>query len=398
MAKINFKQPKYIFPAIIFIPLVSLIYFVSSMFGATDEGENKLATDQINPELPDARAPESGDKLFEASRRFDDDESYTAVGGIDKEQTETEIIEQGYSEDELNRLDAEAAERIRQQKQLEDMQKRLADSRRHINTSGRSSSGGYGRGDYDYDSEDEYERQMQDIQNRSARRQKMLTKALGIPDPEEEAARERRRQDSIAHVREIERERNRPNLVLKSQDANVNRFNTVSGSEELAENHLIKAMIDQTTKASEGTRIRFKLLDNVTIKDITLPKGSYLYGTVTGFGQQRVKANITSILIGNRFVKVNLAVFDIDGMEGFYVPSSAFRDLMKDATASTIQQNISIDNGSSSSGFNAESLALQALQNIYNSTTKAISSNVRKNKAKIKYNTVVYLINSEDAR
>ena len=41
---------------------------------------------------------------------------------------------------------------------------------------------------------------------------------------------------------------------------------------------------------------------------------------------------------------------------------------------------------------------LQSLQNMYNSATSAISSNIRKNKAKIKYNTIVYLINSEDAR
>ena len=54
-------------------------------------------------------------------------------------------------------------------------------------------------------------------------------------------------------------------------------------------------MIDKTTKAHEGTRLRFKLLDDVTIHDVRLAKGTYLYGTVTGFGQQRVRAAITSI-------------------------------------------------------------------------------------------------------
>ena len=76
-------------------------------------------------------------------------------------------------------------------------------------------------------------------------------------------------------------------------------------------------MIDQTTKAREGTRLRFKLLDDVTVGGINLKKGTYLYGTVTGFGQQRVRAAITSILIGDKFVKVNLSVFDNDGMEAF---------------------------------------------------------------------------------
>jgi conjugative transposon TraM protein len=153
-------------------------------------------------------------------------------------------------------------------------------------------------------------------------------------------------------------------------------------------------MIDKTTKAHEGTRLRFKLLDDVSIKDLKLRKGTYLYGTVTGFGQQRVKAMITSILIGNKFIKVNLSVFDNDGMEGFYVPESAFRDMMKDAGAQAMQQNISFE-GDYNSGISGEAIALQALQNMYQSASSAVSANIRKNKARIKYNTIVYLVNTD---
>ena len=81
----------------------------------------------------------------------------------------------------------------------------------------------------------------------------------------------------------------------------------------------------------------------MTVSGTRLKKGTYLYGTVTGFGQQRVRASITSILIGDRFIKVKLSVFDNDGMEGFYVPESAFRDFMKDAGSNTVQQNISFE-------------------------------------------------------
>ena len=162
---------------------------------------------------------------------------------------------------------------------------------------------------------------------------------------------------------------------------------------------LIRAMIVQTTKAKEGTRLRFKLLDDVTVSGTKLRKGTYLYGTVSGFGQQRVRATITSILAGDKFIKVKLSVFDNAGMERFYVPESAFRDIVKAAGSSTVQQNISFESENGyGSGISGEAIALQALQNMYNSATSAISSNIRKNKAKIKYNTIVYLINSEDAR
>ncbi|MBD5148886.1 MAG: conjugative transposon protein TraM, partial [Oscillibacter sp.] len=57
--KINFKQPKYIFPVVIFIPLCALVYFVMQTFGGGGEEENKVATDRINMELPEAQAEEA---------------------------------------------------------------------------------------------------------------------------------------------------------------------------------------------------------------------------------------------------------------------------------------------------------------------------------------------------
>jgi conjugative transposon TraM protein len=127
---------------------------------------------------------------------------------------------------------------------------------------------------------------------------------------------------------------------------------------------------------------------------VKLKKGTYLYGTVTGFGQQRVMADITSILVKDKFLKIHLSVYDLDGMQGFYVPESAFRDMMKNAGSAAMQSNISFDTGGGS-GISAEALALQALQNAYQSTSSAISQAIKKNKAKIKYNTIVYLINEQ---
>ena len=182
-------------------------------------------------------------------------------------------------------------------------------------------------------------------------------------------------------------------VVEKVKEDNSERFNTVATSETV-DAPLIRAMIDRTTKAREGTRLRFKLLDDVTVKGIRLKKGSYLYGVVSGFGQQRVKANITSILVGGKFIKVNLSVYDNDGMEGFYVPESTFREMVKDAGSAVTGQQLQFDTGSSS-GISPEIIALQALQNMYQSASSAVSNNIRKNKARIKYNTIVYLVNTQ---
>lgn len=399
--KINFKQPKYIFPAVIFVPLCALVYFVMQTFGGGDDGRKSVTTDRINTELPEANAEEAGDKMYEMSRRFGDKDAFTAVAGLGEERGDsTDELGHGYSEEELDRLDAAEAERLRQQKELEELERSLAESRKHINRAaygnesdtGNSSSGGYS-------SQEEYARDLEAIQRRSYERQKAIESGLGIGNEDAEEAARKQRAEAKAKERAEEKERNRPNIVRKAATANADKFHSVETPAEQADATLIRAMIDQTTKAQEGTRLRFKLLDDVTVKGTRLRKGTYLYGTVSGFGSQRVRANITSILVGNTFIKVNLSVFDNDGMEGFYVPESSFREFVKNTGASAVQQNINIESEDGyGTGISGEAIALQALQNMYNSASSAISTNLRKNKARIKYNTVVYLINSDEAR
>ena len=405
MIKVNFKQPKYIFPAVIFIPLCALVYFVMLTFGGGGEPEQAVATDRINTELPEAHAEEAGDKMYEMSRRFGDEDAFTAVEGIGEEKEEKEEPGHGYSEEELDELDAAEAERIRQQQEMggtgnarwrspggTSIHTPMATM--HLRTVRLMEAVAWAT----------LRRTTSPVtlrksQHRSYERQKAIERGLGFGDPEAEEAAKRQRADSLARIRKEEAERNRPNLVIKSADTNANKFHTVAAPDNAAEARLIRAMIDQTTKAKEGTRLRFKLLDDVTVSGTKLRKGTYLYGTVTGFSSQRVKATITSILAGDKFIKVKLSVFDNDGMEGFYVPESSFRDFVKDAGSNVVQQDINIESdGGYGSGISGEAVALQALQNMYNSATSALSSNIRKNKAKIKYNTIVYLINSDDAR
>ena len=410
--KINFKQPKYIFPLVVFIPLCALVYFVMQTFGGSEDAQQTVAIDRINTELPQANAEEAGDTMYEMSRRFGDEDAFTAIGAIGEEQKENEELEHGYSEDELNKLDAAEAERLRQQREMEELERSLAESRRHINSfaygdnapgsTGNSRSGqrGISSGTTEgYTSQDELAKDLEEIQRRSYERQKAIESGLGIGRFDRDELAQKQRADSIAKVRQAEKERNRPKLGIKSGDTNAEKFHTVTFPDDVAEAKLIRVMIDQTTKAKEGTRLRFKLLDDITVSNTKLKKGTYLYGTVTGFGQQRVKATITSILVGDKFINVKLSVFDNDGMEGFYVPESSFREFVKDASSSAVQQNINFQSEDGyGSGISGEALALQALQNVYNSASSAISSNIRKNKAKIKYNTIVYLINSEEAR
>ena len=400
LKRLNLRQPKYIFPLVIFLPLLGLIYFGMETFKGNGKTTGNVVTDSINMSIPDARGEGMDNKMTAMNKHFAEDGAFTAVDGIGDEYEQKDTTGSGYNDEERQRIDAVNAERLRQMKAEEDLRERQRANMNRINGYGRGyGNGGYGSsGRSQQEDLNAYARELDRIQNRSMERQRQYQAEQDRRDKEEEAEEKRQRQEMIdaltGNTKKKGKKEEKAEIVEKVKEDNSEKFNTVASTENVDE-PLIKAMIDRTTKAHEGTRLRFKLLDDVTVKGIRLKKGSYLYGIVTGFGQQRVKASITSILVGNKFIKVDLSVFDNDGMEGFYVPESTFREMVKDAGSNVAAQSVQFDvNGTGS--LSPEIIALQALQNMYQSASSAVSKNIRKNKAKIKYNTIVYLINTQN--
>ena len=182
--------------------------------------------------------------------------------------------------------------------------------------------------------------------------------------------------------------------VVKTQKETSDYFNTITTNEP--EHKLIKAIIDEDVKAVDGSRVRLRLLDDIDIGERTIAKGTYLYCIMSGFSQQRVKGTVKSVLVNDELVKINLSIYDTDGMEGLYVPRSSFRETSQDVASGAMSQSMSLNDGSSTS--NMGRWGMQALQNAYQKTANAISKNIRKNKVNIKYGTQVYLINSKEKR
>ena len=123
-------------------------------------------------------------------------------------------------------------------------------------------------------------------------------------------------------------------------------------------------------------------------------KGSYIYAIMSGFGSQRVKGTIKSILVDDELIKVNLSLYDTDGLEGLYVPQSSFRETTQDVASSALGSSMSMNNGSTGNSFSQ--WGMQAVQQAYSKTSNAISKAIRKNKAKLKYGTFVYLVNGNN--
>ncbi|TCC98777.1 conjugative transposon protein TraM [Pedobacter hiemivivus] len=174
--------------------------------------------------------------------------------------------------------------------------------------------------------------------------------------------------------------------VTKADDPSL-IFNTVMPQRR---ENFITAIIDENLTGYAGSRIRLRLLEDIKAGNFLVKKGTYLYAEINGFGGQRVTLSIQSILFGGKILPVNLDLYDMDGLKGLYVPESAFRDFTKDLGGNSMQ-GVNLQGSSQ----NQSQFLMSTIDKMFQSTSSAIASLIRKNKAKLKYSSYLYLIDSQ---
>ena len=410
--KINFKQPKYVLPAILYPLLLISGYLIFDIFDTepAETGNTLQTTEFLNPELPQARVDNNGgiDGKYESMvKSYGRIQDFSAVENIERNNNEDdkEAYESKYTEDDLALLDTEADRRTEELERLREMQERLRKSAEKGEAMNR----------------DAVSLPLLDEHERIARSEQRRKEALAELDKALAEARLQGRKglepaaDSTgvsASVplsagtvtdRNVEVNGNavhelgddtETGQVVKKIKTSSDYFHTLAENEP--EPKLIKAIIDENIKAVDGSRVRLRLLDDVEINETVVPKGSYLYATMSGFGNQRVKGSVKSILVDDELVKVSLSLYDTDGLEGLYVPGSTFRETAQDVASNAMNNTMSINNGTSGNTFSQ--WGMQAIQNAYQRTSNALSKAVKKNKAKLKYGTFVYLVNGREKR
>lgn len=410
--KINFKQPKYILPAIIYLPILGTAYVVFDMFNtelADVTPSNLETTEYLNDKMPTARIKdELGGKYENMLKSYGKIEDYSAVENIERgnEGESQEEYDSRYTDEDLAALEADAAKRMAELER-EGIEDKLRQSQRRGETMMNDSLGGFlSEEERLARSKKRQDEALEELNKALAQARLAGQKGMdNVTDPTKEIATGRAdtldtSQNVQGRIEVNERlvsqpsEDAQPASVVKKIRTNSDYFNTLAENEP--EPHLIKAIIDEDIKCVDGSRVRLRLLDDIDINQVTLPKGSYLYAEMTGFGGQRVKGNVSSVLVRDELIKVSLTLYDTDGLEGLYVPKSSFRETANDVASSAMSGSMSVNGGSTDNTFTQ--WGVQAINNAYQRTTNAISKNIRKNKAKLKYGTFVYLVNSRDKK
>ena len=387
LKKINWKQPKYMIPLIIYFPLLFVGYFVIDLFH-TEKAEipdGLATTEYLNPDLPEAKMKGDGignkyESMLKSYGKIDD---YSALGNIERNEEDThEEYESKYTDEEREQLEAQEAAK------LAEMQRQLQESAQK----GQEIAQGGSPSEEDRIARSKQrEQEAMDELNRAIAQARLQAQQSMMPAATDTAD-AGQREGKVEASDKKKTDDDEPQEVVKKVKVTSDYFNTLCDNDK--ETCLIKAIIDENIKAVDGSRVRLRLLDDIEINDIVVPKGSYLYATMSGFGSQRVKGNVQSIMVDDDIVKVSLALYDTDGLEGLYVPSSQFRETTKDVGSGALSNTSSLTNSSTTSGNSLATWGAQTITNAVQKTSNAISKAIKKNNAKLKYGTFVYLINS----
>jgi conjugative transposon TraM protein len=397
LKKINWKQGKYILPLILYIPILFIGYFVIDLFHtekADVPDKNLTTTEYLNPVLPEAQMKGDGignkyESMVKSYGKIDD---YSAMENIDRnEEDEKETYDSRYTDDERNMLESEEAAK------LAEMERQLQASAQKGNEIGE------GQGVTDASRSQQREQDaMAELDRALAQARLQGQQATNVPAevPADTGNLPSNKAEGTININERAvngiSEDDEAQEVVKKVKVTSDYFNTLAENDP--EPNLIKAIIDEDVKAVDGSRVRLRLLDDIEINETVVPKGTYIYALMSGFGSQRVKGNIKSILINDNIIKVNLSLYDTDGLEGLYVPSSNFRETTKDVASGAMSNTSSLTSSSSTTGNSLIQWGNQAISNAVQKTSNAISKSIKKNTAKLKYGTFVYLINGKEKK
>ena len=403
LKKINWKQPKYMLPLIIYFPLLFVGYFVIDLFH-TEKAEipdNSLTTTEyLNPVLPDAKMKGDGignkyESMVKSYGKIDD---LTAMENIDRNnEEEKESYDSKYTDEERQLLESQEAAKLAEiERQL---QASAQKGQEIANSSDMSEADRLAR------SQQREQEAMEELNRALAQARLQGQQAMTPPTdsnvdntPANSQPSDKVEGKISVNERAVKgvSDDDEAQEVVKKVKVTSDYFNTLTENDP--EPNLIKAIIDENVKAVDGSRVRLRLLDDIEINDIVVPKGTYIYALMSGFGSQRVKGNIKSILINDNIIKVNLSIYDTDGLEGLYVPSSNFRETTKDVASGAMNNSSALTSSSTTAGNSLIQWGNQAITNAVQKTSNAISKSIKKNSAKLKYGTFVYLVNGKEKK
>lgn len=137
----------------------------------------------------------------------------------------------------------------------------------------------------------------------------------------------------------------------------------------------IEAVVHETQTLVNGSTVKLRLLNDIYINGVRIPKEQFVFG-IAALDGERLNIAINSIRYLNSLFPVALAVHDMDGLNGIYIPGAIGRDVSKQSADRSLQ-NIGITSVDPSWQMQAAGAGVEAAKTLFSKKVKLVRVTVK---------------------
>jgi conjugative transposon TraM protein len=194
---------------------------------------------------------------------------------------------------------------------------------------------------------------------------KLLEKIMDVQHPE-------RLQDSMRSMALRNRPESLPVSLSDKADSNeyIGFYGFCDEPWEIAGSRSIEAIVEETQNLVSGSLVKMRLLQDIYIAGNCISKDQMIFG-IASLAGERLKIAVSSICLHSEILPVSLEVYDLDGLEGIYIPGSITRDVSKESAGEAIT-SIGPGEIDPSLGAQAASAGIQAAKTLMSKKIKLV--------------------------
>lgn len=368
------KSKKFLWGLALFVLLiVSVIFWVTGVSRKSDPSQQgKSGGNGLNPELPKANFKEDKSPLSKLSyyEKADRDtarrnelkrnDPYYKQGAVEAEQATGLIMT-----DPVSNHSYRSGLKSYKDPNEEKVYSKLAELNKHLNQSveAKADEHRYAGNDYSQNQSlnnkdvDRLESMMQSMKHSSKSNDPQmqelnstLDKILDVQHPErvkERAPHSSVKNNKVMHAKADDKEAAISLLqgkggkstgdLLKMDGREGTGFYGIDGVvEDKQIQNAIAAAIHETQTLVNGAVVKLRLLQDIDIQGQVIGNGQLIYG-IASLNNERLNIEINSVRFGNTIFPLQLKVYDLDGMEGLYIPGAISRDVAKQSAENSVQ-------------------------------------------------------------
>lgn len=132
----------------------------------------------------------------------------------------------------------------------------------------------------------------------------------------------------------------------------------------------IQAVVHKDQVITNGGILKLRLSQDIVVNGTRVTRGSFVYG-VCSISNERLMVQLSHIAFRGSVLPFPLLVYDLDGMEGIYIPGAVSRETGKEGMDNLAQ---SFQFGGLEQGFGAQaaSAGLQTAKNLFSRKVRAV--------------------------